>query len=153
MTEVNNWEGPRYSVSLPLVIYFVIVICLPTKHLGVLMNSFKRVRAFQIELEFESVDFWGEGKTGVPGEKHLNKQQTQPTYGFHGGILTGALLVGGECSHHCARHPCSSSSSSSSSIIIIIIVLLCLTALPRYFHLSASNTICAQPPVVRWGPN
>ena len=27
----------------------------PTKHLGVLMNSFKRVRAFQIELEFGSV--------------------------------------------------------------------------------------------------
>ena len=27
------------------------------KHLGVLMNSFKRVRALQIELEFENVDF------------------------------------------------------------------------------------------------
>ena len=28
---------------------------LPTKHIGVHMNSFKRVRAFQIELEFGSV--------------------------------------------------------------------------------------------------
>ena len=37
--------------------YTVIAICLPTKHLGVLMDSFKRVRAFQIELEFESVGF------------------------------------------------------------------------------------------------
>ena len=37
--------------------YIVIAICLPTKHLGVLMDSFKRVRAFQIELEFESVGF------------------------------------------------------------------------------------------------
>ena len=27
------------------------------------MNSFKRVRAFQIELEFESVGFRGEGKS------------------------------------------------------------------------------------------
>ena len=26
---------------------------------------------FQIELEFRNVDFWGEGKTGVPGEKPL----------------------------------------------------------------------------------
>ena len=26
---------------------------------------------FQIELEFRSVGFWGEGKTGVPGEKPL----------------------------------------------------------------------------------
>ena len=31
----------------------------------------KHVRAFQIELEFESVGFQGEGKTGVPGEKPL----------------------------------------------------------------------------------
>ena len=31
----------------------------------------KRVRAFQIELEFENVGFYGEGKTGVPGEKPL----------------------------------------------------------------------------------
>ena len=31
------------------------LVCLPTKHLGVNMNSFKRVRAFQIELEFGSV--------------------------------------------------------------------------------------------------
>ena len=29
------------------------------------MNSFKRVRAFQIELEFGSVGFWEEGKTEV----------------------------------------------------------------------------------------
>ena len=57
VTEVNHGEGPHYSVSLSLVIYSVIVICLPTKHLGVLMNSFKRVRALQIELEFGSFDF------------------------------------------------------------------------------------------------
>ena len=39
------------------------------KHLRVRMNLFKRVRVFQIELEFGSVGFWGEGKTEVPGEK------------------------------------------------------------------------------------
>ena len=33
------------------------VICLPTKHLGVLMNLFKCVCAFQIKLEFGSVGF------------------------------------------------------------------------------------------------
>ena len=33
------------------------VICLPTNYLGVLRNSFKRVRASQIELEFASVGF------------------------------------------------------------------------------------------------
>ena len=43
MTEVNHGEGPHYSVSLSLVIYSVTVICLPTKHLGVLMNSFHNV--------------------------------------------------------------------------------------------------------------
>ena len=39
------------------------------------MNSFKCVHAFQIELEFGSVGFWGEGKTGVPGEKPLTARE------------------------------------------------------------------------------
>ena len=38
-------QGPFFSCNL-----------LPTEHLGVLKNSLKRVRAFQIELEFESVE-------------------------------------------------------------------------------------------------
>ena len=50
---------------------FFFLAFLPTKHLGVHMKSFKCVRAFQIELEFESVGFWGKEKTGVPGEKPL----------------------------------------------------------------------------------
>ena len=33
------------------------------------MNSFKRVRAFQIEFEVGGVGFCGEGKTRVTGEK------------------------------------------------------------------------------------
>ena len=33
------------------------IVCLPTRHEGVHMNSFKRVRAFRIELEFGSVGF------------------------------------------------------------------------------------------------
>ena len=41
----------------------VIVICLPTEHLGVHENLLKRLPAFQIELEFGSVGFLGEGKT------------------------------------------------------------------------------------------
>ena len=45
--------------------------CLPTKLLGVHKNLFKNACVFQIELEFGSVCFYGEGKTGVPGEKPL----------------------------------------------------------------------------------
>ena len=63
------WHWPHRN--LPKKIAF-----LPTKHLGVHINSFKRVRAFQIELEFGSVGFWGEGKTGVPGEKPLGARKT-----------------------------------------------------------------------------
>ena len=46
--------------------YFLkIVICLvPTEHLEVPENSFKRVRAFQIELEFGSVGFFLGGGGG-----------------------------------------------------------------------------------------
>ena len=39
------------------------------------MNSLKRVRAFQIELEFGSVGFLGEGKTEVRGEKPLGARE------------------------------------------------------------------------------
>ena len=66
------------------------------------MNSFKRVRTFQIELEFgnvgffstskarekrrgdEFVGFWGEGKTGVPGGKPLGaRERTNNTLNPH----------------------------------------------------------------------
>ena len=43
------------------------------KHIGVHMNSFKCVRALQIELEF------GRKTSRSKGE---NQQQTQPTYGI-----------------------------------------------------------------------
>ena len=39
------------------------------------MNSFTRVLAFQIQLEFGSVGFWGERKTGVPEEKPLGARE------------------------------------------------------------------------------
>ena len=35
----------------------IVVICLPTEHLGVFKNSLERVREFQIELEFGNVGF------------------------------------------------------------------------------------------------
>ena len=51
------------------------LIVLPTKHVGVVKDSFKRVRAFQIELECESVGFSGEGKNMVPREKPLGVRE------------------------------------------------------------------------------
>ena len=56
------------------------------KHLGVLKNSFKRVRAFQIKFNLKV--FLGEEKTGVAREKEENQQQTQPTYGVDTGTWT-----------------------------------------------------------------
>ena len=47
-------------------------------------NSFKCVRAFQIELEFGSVGFLGEEEIGAL-EKNFSEQgqqHTQPIYGF-----------------------------------------------------------------------
>ena len=54
---------------------------------------------FLIKLEFGNVGFWGEGKSGVPGEKTSrskgeNQQQTQPTFGVDARIWTQATLVG-----------------------------------------------------------
>ena len=63
------------------------------------MNSFKLVRAFQIELEFGSFWFLRRGKnqstrTKTSRGKGENQQQPQPTYGVDSGILTRATLVG-----------------------------------------------------------
>ena len=75
------------------------------------MNSFKRVLAFQIELEFGSVGFWGEGKPGYR-EKNLSEKGREPTTNsthinsVDAGSWTRATLVGGDRSHHCAI-PCS----------------------------------------------
>ena len=76
-----------------------IVLCLPAKHLGVLENSFERVRAFQIELEFRSVGFRrGENRSirrEISRSKEENQQLMASTPGFEPGPLD-------ECSHHCA---------------------------------------------------
>ena len=45
------------------------------EHLGVHENSLKCVHAFQIELEFGSVAFGGEGKTRVTVEKPLRARE------------------------------------------------------------------------------
>ena len=51
---------------------------LPTKQLGVHMNSFERVRAFQIELKFGSVVFEERGKPEYL-EENLSELEREPT--------------------------------------------------------------------------
>ena len=66
-----------YPVGSAIQRLIVIVIaCLPTKHVGVHMNSFKRVRAFQIELEV--LVFEERRKPEYP-EKNLSEQRREPT--------------------------------------------------------------------------
>ena len=52
---VQRQKGLNFGCTCLLI--NIIVICLPTEHLGVQENSWKRVRAFQVELEFGSVGF------------------------------------------------------------------------------------------------
>ena len=76
--------GPRLSawlcacVASDKRIRKKIVICLPTKHLRVLKNSFKRVRPFQTELEFEVLVFEEREKPKYR-EKNLPQQRKEPT--------------------------------------------------------------------------
>ena len=86
---------------------------LPTKQLRVHMNSFKRVRTFQFELEIGSVGFWGEGKTEGNTEKNRSvqgtesQQQTQPTYGVRRRQDLNPGHIGGRRALSPLRHPCS----------------------------------------------
>ena len=61
---------------------------------------------FQIELDFRSVGFLGEGTTRVPGEKHLGARTRTNnkvnSYDAETMNQTQVALVGGECSHHCS---------------------------------------------------
>ena len=63
---------------------------------------------FLVELKFAGiVYFWGEGKTGLPGDKPLGEKERtnnklDPNDSVDAGIWTRATLVGGECSHYCA---------------------------------------------------
>ena len=71
------------------------------------MNLFKCVREFQIELEFGSVGFWGEGKTGVPGEKpsgtnERTNNKLNPHMASTPGFEPGPHWWEESASHHCA---------------------------------------------------
>ena len=60
---------------------------------------------FQVELEFRNVVFLRREENRSTRRKTLgaeNQQQTQPTYDVETENRTGATLVGGKCSHHCA---------------------------------------------------
>ena len=65
-----------------------------------------RVRAFQMELGFESVGFVQRGKLEYPDNNFSQNGRELTTNSSHigpvdDGIFTRATLVGGECSHHC----------------------------------------------------
>ena len=88
---------------LSFVFYFILLFCLPTKHLlGVFKNSFKCCERFEpgshfksrlslivrgnekifkcvpvflIKWKFGNVCFWQEGKTGLPGEKPFGTKE------------------------------------------------------------------------------
>ena len=72
-------------------------------------------------LEFGSVGFSGEGKTGIPGEnlseQGENQQQNQPIYGAGTGNRTRDTLVSGERSHHCATPALTSIYNTYASYI------------------------------------
>ena len=71
------------------------------------MNLFKHVRVLEV---FESVGFWGEGKTGVPGEKPLvARERTNNKLNPHMAMTPDLNLgqIGGRRALSPLRHPCS----------------------------------------------
>ena len=61
----------------------------------------KRVHAFHIELEFESV-FKERGKPEYPEKKTLGAKERNSNKFNDARIRTLVTLLEGECSHHCA---------------------------------------------------
>ena len=97
----------------------------------------KHVRAFQIELEFESVGFKGEGRTEVTGEKPLGaKERTNnilnPHYGVDARIRTRATLMGGEREIHLLKEQDEGlKNTCTSSRIYFLWLFLLVDELPN----------------------
>ena len=53
-----------------------------------------------------------------PRSRDENQQQTQPTYDAETGNRTRAILVGGECSHHCAI-PASKKKDKTAKLTLV----------------------------------
>ena len=88
MQDSRPTHEPRRTTHFFFLIFKI--ACLPTKHMEVHMNSFKCVRAFQIELEFGSVGFLRRAESRSTRRKTSrskgdSQQQTQPTYGVDAG--------------------------------------------------------------------
>ena len=93
----------------------------------------KRVHVFQIELEFESVGFEGEGKSGVPREKplgarertnkltHIWRRRQDLNPGHFGGRQVLSPL----------RHPCSPTVTVLDYLTIILFYFGGRTQLPQ----------------------
>ena len=65
-------EFPFFTVLENLAIQQYFYMCLRDHPSQMLM--IKCLTIIQIELEFGNVGFWGEGKTGVPGENPLGAE-------------------------------------------------------------------------------
>ena len=73
----NSNRTPR-SQNVFFFLIQLLFICLLTEHLGVLKNSLKRVREFQIELEFGNVGFFFLRRKPEYPEKNLSEQRREP---------------------------------------------------------------------------
>ena len=69
----------------------------PEAHDKVLDNNPDRIGIWKYWFSVEE-----RGNPEISRSKDDNQQQTQPTYDAESGNRTGATLVGGEYSHHCA---------------------------------------------------
>jgi len=56
--------------------------------------------------------------------REKNQQQTQLIYGFNAGIQTQVMLVGGECSYHCATLACRHAHCSVLSFVLPFLTIM-----------------------------
>ena len=93
------------------------------------MNSFQRVRAFQMELEFGSVGFCGEGKTGVSGEKPLGVRE-RPNNNLNPHMVSAPGFKHGpdgwEASAHCATLAPLMTVNQQENKHIMVVIQKCL---------------------------
>jgi len=75
------------------------------------------IQAFQIELEFRRVGFWGEGKTRVPEKKNLGAEKRRSQIWHRLRKLNPGHIAGGWVLSPLS-HPCSPNFNVSSNPII-----------------------------------
>ena len=121
---------------------------LPTEHLGVRKNSLKRVRGFQIELEFGSFSFHGRKKLEYTEKNPSGRRREQTTNSTHIWLRrwdSNPGLIGGRRVFSPLRQPFSFKCNFFFNLMELLNFLIIFLLCQCFDRVSGNGTCICQP--------